>query len=166
MILVLTCVVVTVLVRYMNISTWCLVALVTNAVAVWLLWYRKVDSCNDCPFSRTPSRTLADTGTGDSGGVEDKSRTKLGVSSANPQSSSSSLLSKRATFLGKIDGMKPSAGASLKMGSAAMTESVTGCWAHVDATRFDVRQGLVIFAKGRLLNGTCCTHVLATHFLA
>ncbi|CAI5742670.1 unnamed protein product [Hyaloperonospora brassicae] len=131
-----------VLVRYMSISTWCLAALVANAVAVWLLWYRKVDPRKDCPFSRTSSRTLADTDAGDSGGAEDKPRTKLAVSSTNlQQTSSSSLLSKRATFLGKIDGMKPSAGASLKMGSAAMTESATGCWAHVDATRFDVRQG-------------------------
>jgi hypothetical protein len=54
---------------------------------------------------------------------------------------------KRATLLGEINGVKTSAGASLKMCAPAPAEIVTGCWAQVDATRFNVRQGTMRTAR-------------------
>ena len=145
----------TVIARYVNMSTWCFVALVANAVVIWLLWFRKTESNYKYLSSRPPSRTndaippptSCAQATSDFDDLKDKSSTKPEADRTEAQASSSCLSSKRAPFLGKIDGIKPSAGTSLEMGTAASTETGTGCWTHVDAARFDIRQGLVIRAK-------------------
>uniref|UniRef100_A0AAV1T4Q0 PH domain-containing protein n=1 Tax=Peronospora matthiolae TaxID=2874970 RepID=A0AAV1T4Q0_9STRA len=138
-----------VIARCVNMSTWCFVALVANAVVIWLLWFRKMESHYKYLSSRPPSRTndaippptSCAQAKSDFDDLKDESSTKLEADRTEAQASSSCLSSKRALFLGKIDGIKVSAGFSLKMGTAASTETGTGCWTHVDATRFDVRQG-------------------------
>ncbi|KAH7470637.1 hypothetical protein PRIC1_001462 [Phytophthora ramorum] len=147
-----------VLVRFGNISAWCLVALLANALCVWLLWFRTQEPRVKLAPPRPPSHrseTMVDaslsptSSTGSTSGSEisrEKSRTKpRSVSATSPDRASSSSVEepspKRATFLGEIDGVKTSAGASLKMCATAPMEVVPGCWAQVDATRFNVRQG-------------------------
>ncbi|CAH0485337.1 unnamed protein product [Peronospora farinosa] len=139
-----------VLVQFGSVSAWCFVVLLTNVTCVWLLWFRKPEPHVS---SRTTSRPRAivthemlspASSTGFTSGSEvsrETSSSKLGSGSVTSQTSattSDDQLPKRATFLGKINGVKTSAGASLKMCAA---EIVSGCWMHVDATHFNVRQG-------------------------
>ncbi|CAI5745810.1 unnamed protein product [Peronospora destructor] len=139
-----------VLVRFGSVPAWCFVVLLTNVACVWLLWFRKPEP-HVSPRTASRSRAivthevlLPSSSTGFTSGSEvlkETSSSKLGSGSVTLQTSTATIdgqLPKRATFLGKINGVKSSAGASLKM---CATEIVTGCWMHVDATRFNVRQG-------------------------
>ncbi|KAI9990291.1 hypothetical protein PInf_021101 [Phytophthora infestans] len=145
-----------VLVRFGNVSVWLLIALLANVYCVWLLWFRSPDVHAKQPLSPVkPCRTasvkdgrLQTTATGtanDSGISPDKSSSKLRTQSASlrarASSSSTEESPKRAAFLGQINGVRISAGASLKMCAPSSSEVVTGSWAQVEATRFNVRQG-------------------------
>ncbi|CAH0482267.1 unnamed protein product [Peronospora belbahrii] len=143
-----------VLVRFGNVFVCCFVVLLVNLTCAWLLWFRKAELPRiNYVSSRTESRlpgTVADGNAlsaslaGFAGGSEvmkETSSLKSGSRLLTPQASTTDVddqVPKRASFLGKMNGVKTLAGASLKM---CATEIVTGCWMHIDATRFKVRQG-------------------------
>ncbi|KAL3672426.1 hypothetical protein V7S43_003108 [Phytophthora oleae] len=146
-----------VLVRFGNVSTWVLVALLANALCVWLLWFRKPEPRVKSSSPSATVRRLAvpmdgnlssTSSTRSASGSEfsrDKSNTKL-ISTpiiSRDRVSSSSVdepSPKQTAFSGVIDGVQVAAGASLKMCSI---EVVPDSWTQVDATRFNVRQGLI-----------------------
>ncbi|KAG6951964.1 hypothetical protein JG688_00013499 [Phytophthora aleatoria] len=147
-----------VLVRFGNVSAWVLIALLANAFCAWLLWFRAPEQRVERTSSRVPtcrSASIKDgsmsptSSTGSASGSEiarKKSSTKSRTQSATlrDQASTSSVdepQPKRAAFLGESNGVKISAGASLRMCAPASVEIVSGSWTQIDATRFNVRQG-------------------------
>ncbi|ETO69034.1 hypothetical protein F444_14274 [Phytophthora nicotianae P1976] len=145
---------VVVLVRFGNVSVWLLIALLANAFCVWLLWFRTTEgTVNQTSSPATACRSASmkngslspSVSTGSANDAEmprDKPSTKFKTQSRDRTLSSSvDEKPKRAAFLGQINGVKISAGASLKLCAPAASETVSGSWAHVDATRFNVRQG-------------------------
>ena len=145
--------------RFGSVSMWYFVVLLTNVTYVWLLWFRKPEPRVSSRAASRPRAIMTHemlsptSSTGFTSGSDiskETSSSKLRLESATLQASAAAIddqVPKRATFLGKINGVKTSAGASLKM---CATEIVTGCWMHVDATRFNVRQGLM-----QLASNTC-----------
>ncbi|KAK1934220.1 hypothetical protein P3T76_011423 [Phytophthora citrophthora] len=145
-----------VLVRFGNVPTWILVAVLANALCVWLLWFRKpmpqAKSASHSAASRrlavptdvnsTPTSSSPESVSGSEVAL-DKTNTKFKSTPTVsrdrvPSSSTEEPSPKKTAFSGVIDGVQVAAGASLKMCS---TEVVPGSWTHVDATRFNVRQG-------------------------
>ncbi|KAE9281380.1 hypothetical protein PF008_g27899 [Phytophthora fragariae] len=138
-----------VLLRFGDASAWFLVALAANALCVWLLWFRKVEPCRRVVSPRSRRRrSAASFSPASSTGSEvhkEKPKPKRKSSVSGERVSSSSVdevpQPKRATLSGEINGLKTSAGVSLKMCSTTPAEIVPGCWTQVDATRFNIRQG-------------------------
>ncbi|GMF11881.1 unnamed protein product [Phytophthora lilii] len=147
----LLCMIHEVLVRFGGESAWYLVALVANALCLWVLWFRETEPPAKLASVRaTPRRSVTEGNTSPASSGSEVSREKLKPkrksSTSRDRASSSSVdeppQPKRATFLGQINGVKTFAGASLKMCATSPAEIVPGCWTQVDATRFNVRQGL------------------------
>ncbi|GMF35366.1 unnamed protein product [Phytophthora fragariaefolia] len=151
-----------VLLRFGDASAWFLIALAANALCVWLLWFRQVEPRTKLALLRSPRRRLvaavtaggnlspassADSANGTEAPKEKpkpKRKASLSRDRASSNSVDDALPAKCATFSGEINGVKIAAGASLKMCATAPTEIVSGCWTQVDATRFNVRLGLIL----------------------
>ncbi|KAG7390107.1 hypothetical protein PHYPSEUDO_008810 [Phytophthora pseudosyringae] len=149
-----------VLVRFGDVSVWVLAALLANALCVWLLWFRvcepRVKPASTrpatCPSATMAAVSLSPTSSAGSASGSEISREKssstlrTGSATSRDRASSSSVDEpslRQTAFLGQVDGVNTSLlpGASLKMCAPAPMEIVPGCWAQVDATRFNVRQG-------------------------
>lgn len=145
-----------ILVRFGNVSMWVLVALMANALCVWLLWFRKSEPRVKSSSPNAPARRLAvptDDNLAPASSTESASGSEVSRDQSNAKSRLMPITSrdrassntveepspKRTAFSGIIDGVQVAAGASLKLCSTEVVPD--SCWMHVDATRFNVRQG-------------------------
>lgn len=134
------------LVRFGDASSWYLIALLANALCVWLLWVRTVETRVKPITPRSPTRRSgANVVTnGKAEAPRDQSSSKLKCAEPRDRATSSAAddaAPKAAAFSGEVNGVKAAAGDSLQMCAPAPADIVRGCWAQIDATRFNVRQG-------------------------
>ncbi|GAB9462530.1 hypothetical protein Gpo141_00000019 [Globisporangium polare] len=138
---------VVVLIRFGSLQAVYASAFFINAVCVWLLWLHNApDDAIPVPGARTSATAHRRKSTRfepklDFDGLLSDVPVKLSQSASSKLSNSNLQQPFVSKFAGTVNGVKVSAGASIKMCAPEPAEIVAGCWTQICATRFNVRQG-------------------------